>query len=61
MTDDVADDPMLHLQEFNVPIIACIPCTRARQITEEDLIDGARFGTGVELIELSCNITVISL
>lgn len=60
-TGDVADDLMSHLQEFNVPIIACTPCAKARRVTEDDLIEGARFGTGVELIEMSCNSAVISL
>ena len=60
-TGDIADDLMSYLQEFKVPVIACTPCAKARQITEEDLIEGARFGTGAELIEMSCNSAVISL
>ena len=60
-TGDIAADLMIHLQEFNVPIIACTPCAKARQISENDLIDGARFVTAAELIEQACNSTVISL
>lgn len=60
-TGDIASDLMIHLQEFHVPIVVCTPCAKARQITENDLIDGARFGTAVELIEMACASTVISL
>lgn len=60
-TGDVADDLMTYLQANEVPILACIPCAKARQISEQDLIDGARLATAVELINLSCDATVISL
>lgn len=60
-TGDVADDLMAHLQAHNVPILACTPCAKARRITEEDLIEGARLATAAELIEMSCEGTVISL
>ena len=60
-TGDVADDLIHYLQEFEVPIIACIPCAKARQIEEEDLIEGARLGTAAEMVNLACESTVISL
>ena len=60
-TGDVADDLMTHLQGHGVDILACTPCCKARQITEDDLIEGARFGTAMELIERSCDAAVISL
>jgi predicted peroxiredoxin len=60
-TGDSADDLILYLQEYDVPIIACTPCAAARKITEDDLIEGARMGTAKELIELSCDSAVISL
>lgn len=60
-TGDSADDHLIYLQENGVPIIACTPCAKARQISESDLIDGARMGTGVEMIQLSCESAVISL
>ena len=60
-TGDVADDLLAYLQAHEVPILACIPCAKARFIKEEDLADGFRMATAVELIELSCNATVISL
>jgi predicted peroxiredoxin len=60
-TGDIAEDLMTYLQEFKVPIIACTPCAKARQITEDDLIEGARFGTGMELIQLASTSAVISL
>lgn len=60
-TGDIAADLLTYLEEFEVPILACIPCAKARQIKEEDLIDGARMGTAAELINLSCQGTVISL
>lgn len=60
-TGDIADDLMTYLQANEVPILACTPCAKARQIAEQDLIDGARLATAVELITLSCDATVISL
>ena len=60
-TGDVADDLMTYLQAHGVPILACTPCAKARRIAEEDLIEGARFGTAVELINLACDAAVISL
>lgn len=60
-TGDVADDLMAYLQANGVPIIACTPCAKARRISESDLIEGARLGTAVELIEMGCAGTVISL
>ncbi len=60
-TGDIADDLMTYLQAKDVPVIACTPCARARGISENDMIDGARMGTAVELITLACDATVISL
>ena len=60
-TGDVADYLMTYLQANGVPILACTPCAKARGISESDLIDGARMGTDVELINLACDATVISL
>jgi predicted peroxiredoxin len=60
-TGDSADDHLTFLQEYNVPIMVCTPCAASRQITEEDLIKGARMSTGAELIDLACKSTVISL
>ncbi len=60
-TGDVFDDLLTYLQAHEVPIIACIPCAKARQITEDDLIEGARMGTAVELIQMASEATVISL
>lgn len=60
-TGDNADDHIAFLQAQEVPIIACTPCANVRQIRESDLIEGARMGTAVELIKLSCESAVISL
>jgi predicted peroxiredoxin len=60
-TGDVADDLMTYLQAHGVPVLACTPCAKARGVTENDLIDGARMGTAIELIHLACDATVISL
>ena len=60
-TGDVADDLMTYLQANNVPVLVCTPCAKARGISEQDLIEGARMGTAVELINLACDATVISL
>ncbi len=61
VTGDSADDLMTHLQAKEVSIIACTPCAKSRGITEEDLIEGARFGTAAELIQLCCDAATISL
>lgn len=60
-TGDSADDLMTYLQAHDVPVIACKPCVLSRQFSEEDLIDGARLGTAIELIQLTSDATVISL
>ena len=60
-TGDAADDHITYLQAHEIPILACLPCAQARQISEGDLIDGARMGTAVELINLSCDAAGISL
>ncbi|MBW1791839.1 MAG: DsrE family protein [Deltaproteobacteria bacterium] len=60
-TGDIADDLMTYLQAHEVPILACTPCAKSRQISEEDLIEGARMGTAMELIQLACDASVISL
>jgi predicted peroxiredoxin len=60
-TGDIADDLMTYLQANEVPILACTPCAKSRGIGEEDLIEGARMATAVELINLCCDATVISL
>ncbi|MBF0529289.1 MAG: DsrE family protein [Deltaproteobacteria bacterium] len=60
-TGDAADDHLKYLQDFETPILVCTPCAKARQITENDLIDGARMATGAELINLATTSAVISL
>ena len=60
-TGDIADDLMTYLQAHEVPILACTPCAKSRQISEEDLIEGARMGTAMELIQLASDASVISL
>lgn len=60
-TGDACDDLLAYLQAHNVPIIACTPCAKARQIAEQDLIESARLGTAAELIQMSCESAVISL
>ncbi len=60
-TGDSADDHLTYLQDFNIPILVCTPCAKARFISEDTLVKGARMATAVELINLSCNGAVISL
>ncbi len=60
-TGDSCDDHLSYLQAHGVPILACTPCAKARQINEQDLIEGARMGTGVEMVRLACDAAVISL
>ena len=58
-TGDVADDLMTYLQTHEVPLLTCTPCAKARQIGEEDLIEGARMATAMELIEICCDDAVV--
>jgi predicted peroxiredoxin len=60
-TGDVADDLLAYLQAHGVPILVCTPCASARQIKEDDLIEGARMASAAEFINMSCDATVISL
>jgi predicted peroxiredoxin len=60
-TGDSCDDHLSYLQAHGVPILVCTPCAKARQIEAQDLIEGARLGTGVEMIHLACEAVVISL
>lgn len=60
-TGDRADDHLSYLQANSVPILVCTPCAKYRRMTEENMIEGARMATGAELIDLSCNGSVISL
>ena len=60
-TGDSCDDHLAYLEAQGVPILACTPCVKARQIDESELIEGARLGTGVELVHLAGDAAVISL
>jgi len=60
-TGDNADDHLAYMQAHGIPILVCTPCAVSRQITEEDLIEGARMATGMEMIGLACESAVISL
>lgn len=60
-TGDSADDLMTYLQANGVPILTCTPCAKSRRIEESDLIEGARMGTAVELIDLIADAAVINL
>jgi len=60
-TGDIADDLLAYLQANEVPILVCTPCANARKIKEEDLVEGSRMATAVEMIHMACESTVISL
>lgn len=59
-TGDSADDHLHYLQEYNVPLLVCTPCAVTRQITEVDLVKGARMAKGDELIDLASESVVLS-
>jgi predicted peroxiredoxin len=59
-TGDSADDHLAFLQEWEVPILVCTPCALTRQISEADLVKGARMAKGEEMIDLACSSTVLS-
>jgi uncharacterized protein involved in oxidation of intracellular sulfur len=60
-TGDAADDHLTFLREFEVPILVCTPCAKSRQIAEADLVEGARFASGDQLVDLACNGALLSL
>ncbi len=60
-TGDSLDDHLSYCQEYDVPILVCTPCAVTRKITEADLIPGAKFAKGADLIDLACKGSVISL
>jgi len=60
-TGDTFADLMFHIQEYDVPMLACTPCAKARQIEKGDLVEGARYATAMELIDLMSDHSVISL
>lgn len=60
-TGDSADDMLTYLQAHDVPMVACKPCALSRHITEEELEDGIRLGTAVELMEMITDAATISL
>ncbi|MEJ2656631.1 MAG: DsrE family protein, partial [Desulfobacterales bacterium] len=60
-TGDVADDLLAYLQAYEIPILVCTPCAKARQISEDNLIEGAQLAPATELIHKCCDAAVISL
>jgi len=60
-TGDIADDLLMYLQEFEVPIYVCAPCAKTRQIKEEDLMEGFQLAPATKMWELACKSTTISL
>ena len=59
-TGDSADDHLHYLQEYGVPLLVCTPCAVTRQVTEADLVKGARMAKGDELIDLAVGSAVLS-
>jgi len=59
-TGDSADDHLAFLQDYDVPLLVCTPCAVTRQIQESDLVKGARYATGDELIDLTDGSAVLS-
>ena len=60
-TGDIADDLLSYLQAYEIPILVCTPCAKARQISETELIEGSRMAPASEMIQLACQSAVISL
>ena len=60
-TGDVADDIIAYLQEFEVPMYACAPCAKTRQIKAEDLMEGFEMAPATKMWELACHSTSVSL
>jgi len=60
-TGDIAADLMTFLEDFEVPIFACTPCAKARDLKESDLVKNARMESGATLIKMTSDHVVISL
>jgi predicted peroxiredoxin len=60
-TGDIADDIIAYLQDFEVPMYACAPCAKTRQIGQEDLMEGFEMAPATKMFELACRSTTISL
>jgi len=52
-TGDEAQHHVAYLLENNVPVFVCTPCAVSRQIKEEELLEGVKFGGAPILFELS--------
>jgi predicted peroxiredoxin len=49
-----------YLIKNKVPIYVCTPCAKARQVSEDILIEGARLATGKQLIQLAAESKVFN-
>jgi predicted peroxiredoxin len=54
------DEPLQYPIKNQVPIYVCTPCAKARQVTEDILIEGAQLATGKKLIELAAGASVFN-
>lgn len=59
-TGDSADDHLHYLQEYGVPLLVCTPCAKQRGVLESELIEGSRYATGDQLIDLMEDSSVLS-
>ena len=60
-TGDIAADLMTFLEDFEVPIYACTPCAKARDLKESDFVKNARMEPGTTLIKMTSDHAIISL
>lgn len=56
------EDLLMNLLECEVKIISCIPCSKNRDVNQEDVLSGVSFGAGPELArEMALADSVISI
>jgi sulfur relay (sulfurtransferase) complex TusBCD TusD component (DsrE family) len=49
-----------YIIQNKIPVYVCLPCAKARHITEDILVEGAQLSTGKKLIELAAESKVFT-
>jgi predicted peroxiredoxin len=55
-----ADVAMQYIIQQKIPVYVCTPCANARRVTEDQLIEGAEYAVGKQLIEMAADSKVFT-
>jgi len=55
-----ADVAMEYIIQHNIPVYVCTPCAKARHVTEDQLIEGAQYAVGKDLIRMAADSKVLT-